>query len=89
MSQDIFIIMIRLGIGAMFVRSLTIYMVRKKILESFIYLEHGAHYAILALAVIMFIKIFYEVSEIITGTASMLFIALAFIHSVLKRRNID
>ncbi|WP_086233603.1 DUF475 domain-containing protein [Campylobacter devanensis] len=89
MSQDIFIIMIGLGIGAMFVRSLTIYMVRKKILESFIYLEHGAHYAILALAVIMFIKIFYEVSEIITGTASMLFIALAFIHSVLKRRNID
>ncbi|WP_086322263.1 DUF475 domain-containing protein [Campylobacter devanensis] len=89
MSQDIFIIMIGLGIGAMFVRSLTIYMVRKKILESFIYLEHGAHYAILALAVIMFIKIFYEVSEIITGTASMLFIALALIHSVLKRRNID
>ncbi|WP_293651724.1 DUF475 domain-containing protein [uncultured Campylobacter sp.] len=89
MSQDIFIIMIGLGIGAMFVRSLTIYMVRKKILESFIYLEHGAHYAILTLAVIMFIKIFYEVSEIITGTASMLFIALALIHSVLKRRNID
>ncbi|WP_086301554.1 DUF475 domain-containing protein [Campylobacter devanensis] len=89
MSQDIFIIMIGLGIGAMFVRSLTIYMVRKKILESFIYLEHGAHYAILALAVIMFIKIFYEVSEIITGTASMLFIALALIHSVLKRRNVD
>lgn len=89
MSQDIFIIMIGLGIGAMFVRSLTIYMVRKKILESFIYLEHGAHYAILALAVIMFIKIFYEVSEIITGTASMLFIALALIHSVLKRKNID
>ena len=89
MSQDIFIIMIGLGIGAMFVRSLTIYMVRKRILESFIYLEHGAHYAILALAVIMFIKIFYEVSEIITGTASMLFIALALIHSVLKRRNID
>ncbi|WP_086241584.1 DUF475 domain-containing protein [Campylobacter devanensis] len=89
MSQDIFIIMIGLGIGAMFVRSLTIYMVRKKILESFIYLEHGAHYAILALAVIMFIKIFYEVSEIITGTASMLFITLALIHSVLKRRNID
>lgn len=89
MSQDIFIIMIGLGIGAMFVRSLTIYMVHKRILESFIYLEHGAHYAILALAVIMFIKIFYEVSEIITGTASMLFIALALIHSVLKRRNID
>lgn len=89
MSQDIFIIIIGLGIGAMFVRSLTIYMVRQKILESFIYLEHGAHYAILALAVIMFIKIFYEVSEIITGTASMLFIALALIHSVLKRRNID
>ena len=89
MSQDIFIIMIGLGIGAMFVRSLTIYMVRQKILESFIYLEHGAHYAILALAVIMFIKVFHEVSEIITGTASMLFIALALIHSVLKRRNID
>ena len=87
MSQDIFIIMIGLGIGAMFVRSLTIYMVRQKILESFIYLEHGAHYAILALAIIMFIKVFHEVSEIITGTTSLIFIALAFIHSLYKRKS--
>ena len=48
LSSDIFIIMIGLGIGAMFVRSLTLYLVEKKTLAEFIYLEHGAHYAIFA-----------------------------------------
>ncbi|ANE35133.1 hypothetical membrane protein (DUF475 domain) [Campylobacter iguaniorum] len=86
MSENIFIIMIGLGIGAMFVRSLTLFMVHKKTLESFRYLEHGAHYAILALAIIMFINIFHEVSEALTGTIGFGFIALAFICSLVANR---
>ncbi len=41
-SKDIIIITIGLAIGAMFVRSLTLYMADKKTLKQFPYLEHGA-----------------------------------------------
>lgn len=86
MSDNVFIIMIGLGIGAFFVRSLTIYMVYKGSLSEFRFLEHGAHYAILALSVIMFINLFSEVGEIITGTLSFALILFAFIHSVLANK---
>jgi len=82
LSSNIFIIMIGLGIGAMFVRSLTLYFVEKKTLSEFRYLEHGAHYAILALSVVMFMKMFFEVSEIIVGTIGITFIAIALYHSI-------
>ena len=87
MSENIFIIMIGLGIGAFFVRSLTLYMVHHGTLSEFKLLEHGANYAILALSVIMFINIFYEVSELITGTLSFGIILVAFLHSLLVRKN--
>ncbi len=92
LSKDILIIAIGLSIGAMFVRSLTIMLVEKKTLQQYIYLEHGAHYAIGALALIMFISSFYEVSEIITGLIGLVFIIGAFICSVLhnkKEKNND
>ena len=92
LSKDILIIAIGLSIGAMFVRSLTIMLVEKKTLQEYIYLEHGAHYAIGALALIMFISSFYEVSEIITGLIGLVFIIGAFICSVVhnkKEKNND
>ena len=82
MSSNIFIIMIGLGIGAIFVRSLTLYMLKQKTLEEFRYLEHGAHYAILVLAVIMLVKIFFHVDELITGTVGIAFIALSAYQSI-------
>ena len=66
-------------------------MVEKGTLSEFRFLEHGAHYAILALAIIMFINLFSEVGEIITGTLSFALIVLAFLHSVLlnkKEKNV-
>lgn len=86
MSDNVFIIMIGLGIGAFFVRALTLYMVAKGTLSEFRFLEHGAHYAILALAIIMFINLFSEVGEIITGTLSFALIVLAFLHSILANK---
>ncbi len=86
LSSDIFIIMIGLGIGAMFVRSLTLYFVKEETLSEYKYLEHGAHYAILALAVIMFIKIFIPINEIIVGTIGVGFIATSIIHSIWEKR---
>ena len=88
LSDNIFIIMLGLGAGAMFVRSITLYLIARGTLSHFAYLEHGAHYAIACLAFIMFAKLKFEVSEIITGTVGILFIALSLVSSVLyNRRN--
>lgn len=85
LSKDIIIIMIGLGIGAMFVRSFTIMLVEKQTLKHLIYLEHGAHWAIGVLAVVMFISTINEVPEIITGTFGLILILAAYFSSL--RRN--
>ena len=81
-TNDVIIIMIGLAIGAMFVRSMTIYLVDKGTLSEFVYLEHGAHYAIGALAVIMLLSTKFHVPEIITGLIGVAFIALSLYNSV-------
>ncbi|MFE1176341.1 DUF475 domain-containing protein [Streptomyces sp. NPDC058773] len=85
-TNDIFMMALGLGIGAMYIRSLTVFLVRKGTLEDYVYLEHGAHYAIGALAVILLITIKYEVSEVITGLVGIVLIALSFGSSVLRNR---
>lgn len=82
-TNQIFIIAIGLGIGAMFVRSLTIFFVEKGTLGQYKYLEHGAFYAIISLAVIMMVKSVVEIPELITGTIGAVFIGTAFIHSLI------
>lgn len=86
LSNNVFIIMIGLAIGAFYVRSLTIYFVEKKTLSEFIYLEHGARYAIFFLAVLMFIQIFQHIPESIIGSIGILIIAIAFVHSLLDKK---
>jgi hypothetical protein len=82
LSNDIIIISIGLAIGAMFVRSLTIMLVEKKTLKQFLYLEHGAHWAIGALACLMLISTVKEIPEIITGGIGLAFIISALISSI-------
>ncbi|WP_256104340.1 DUF475 domain-containing protein [Streptomyces sp. ODS05-4] len=84
-TNHIFWMALGLGIGAMYVRSLTVYLVRQGTLDDYVYLEHGAHYAIGALAVILLVTIQYEISEIITGLIGVVLIAASFLSSV--RRN--
>ena len=86
LSQDIVIITIGLCIGAMFVRSLTIMLVEKKTLDQYLYLEHGAHWAIGTLAILMFISTFHEVPEVVTGLLGLVFIVGALISSIKKNR---
>ncbi len=88
-TQDIFIIMIGLGVGAFWIRSLTVYLVRQGTLDEYAYLEHGAHWAIGALAVILLVTIKYEISEIITGLIGVVFIAISFVNSIQRNRRID
>jgi len=83
---ELIFISIGLAIGAMFVRSLTIMLVEKKTLAQFLYLEHGAHWAIGALAIIMLISTKFEVPEVVTGIIGLVFIVLSLISSVLHNR---
>lgn len=85
-TNDIVIIMLGLAIGAMFVRSLTVYLVRQGTLDEFVYLEHGAHYAIGVLALIMLASMRYHISEIFTGLVGIAFIAASLWASVLYKR---
>ncbi|MFI5617549.1 DUF475 domain-containing protein [Streptomyces sp. NPDC051567] len=84
-TNDIVLMALGLGIGAMYVRSLTVYLVREGTLDDYVYLEHGAHYAIGALAVILLITIQYQISEFITGLVGVVLIGWSFWSSV--RRN--
>lgn len=86
LSKDILIITIGLFIGAMFVRSLTIMLVEKKTLKQFLYLEHGAHWAIGVLAALMFVSTFHHVPEVVTGLLGLFFIVSAFICSLLHNK---
>jgi len=85
-TKDIVIIMIGLGIGAMFVRSLTIYLVEKETLGEYRYLEHGAHYAIGILAIIMLLSLKFHIPEVITGLIGILFIGLSIWSSIKHNR---
>ena len=89
LSQDILIITIGLFIGAMFVRSLTIMLVEKKTLDQFLYLEHGAHWAIGTLAILMFVSTFHEVPEVITGLLGLLFIILSLVSSIMHNKKVE
>jgi uncharacterized protein len=76
-TNDVVIIMLGLAIGAMFVRSMTVFLVEKGTLEEFVYLEHGAHYAIGILAVIMFASVKYHIPEWFTGLSGVAFILVS------------
>lgn len=81
-SNNIFIIMVGLGIGAMYVRAMTLHFVEKGTLATYKYLEHGAHYAIGALAMLMFMKMFFHIPEMIVGFIGVGLLVLAYVHSV-------
>ncbi|MBQ0849318.1 DUF475 domain-containing protein [Streptomyces sp. NPDC057620] len=88
-TNDIVLMALGLGIGAMYVRSLTVYLVRQGTLDDYVYLEHGAHYAIGALAGILLITIRFEVNEIITGLIGVVLIAWSFWSSVRRNRALE
>ncbi|MGW5351537.1 DUF475 domain-containing protein [Streptomyces sp. NPDC004031] len=87
-SNDIFEIALGLGIGAMYIRSLTVFLVRKGTLDDYVYLEHGAHYAIGALAFILLATIKYDISEVVTGLVGVVLIAASYWSSVVRNRRL-
>lgn len=90
-TSDPIIITLGLGmIGAMFVRSITIFLVRKGTLTDYVYLEHGAHWAIGTLAVIMLcsVKDAWQVPSVVTGMVGVVIISLAFLSSMWRNRRL-
>lgn len=81
------IIVAGLGIGAWFVRSITIYLVRRKTLDTLTYLEHGAHWAILGLSLSMFADLLWHVPEVITGLVGLTFVLAAYWSSLRFRKS--
>ena len=86
LTSNLFIIAIGLGIGAMYVRSMTIMLVEKGTLAEYRYLEHGAFYAILILAVIMYTQSLVHIPEVITGLGGATLIGIALWSSIRYNR---
>jgi len=82
LSNNLFIIAIGLGIGAMYVGSMTIMLVEKGTLARYRFLEHGAFWAILALSVVMYAQALVHIPEVITGLAGAGLIGLALWSSI-------
>ena len=82
-TSDVIIIMAGLGAGAVWVRAMTIHMVRAKTLKKYMFLEHGAHWAIAFLGGVMLTKLYHiEVPEWIVGSLGIIFITSAILWSV-------
>jgi hypothetical protein len=86
LTQNLFVIAIGLGIGAMYVRSMTIMLVEKGTLAEYRYLEHGAFYAILILSVIMYCQTLVHIPEVITGLGGAALIGISLWSSIRHNR---
>jgi hypothetical protein len=88
LTNNLFIIALGLGIGAMFVRSMTIRLVESGTLATYKFLEHGAFWAIGALSLIMYLKAAgIETPEIVSGTIGAGLIGLSFLSSLHHNKN--
>jgi hypothetical protein len=85
-TADPIVMAIGLGIGALFVRSLTVFLVRQGTLSEYVYLEHGAQWAIGALAALLLCSIKFEIPEVVTGLLGVGLIAAAFVSSIVRNR---
>ena len=82
LSQNLFVIAIGLGIGAMYVRSLTIMLVERGTLANYRFLEHGAFYAILILSVVMYLQTLVHIPEAFTGLIGAALVGLGLWSSI-------
>ncbi len=88
-TNMLLLIMLGLAVGAIFVRSFTIYLTEQGTLAKYQYLEHGAFWAIFALAIIMFVEVEFDIPDVISGLIGAVLIGLSLYSSVrVNRREI-
>lgn len=84
-TNQFLVIAAGLGIGAMFVRSFTIYLVDQGTMAKLQYLEHGAFYGIAWLVAAMFMSAYgYHIGEVIVAGVAAGVILAAGLHSWLS-----
>jgi uncharacterized protein len=66
-TNQVILIAAGLGIGAIWVRSLTIFMVRRGTLKTYRYIEHGAFYTVSILAGILLLESVAHIPEAVAG----------------------
>jgi hypothetical protein len=89
-TSNIILIIAGLGAGAVWVRSLTVYLLRTGTLVKYKYLEHGAHWAILALGVVMIVKLYHVAPpEWVIGSLGLVFVVTAVVTSIIEKRRQD
>jgi hypothetical protein len=81
-TNNIILIAVGLGVGALFVRSMTLHLLESGKLAELRFLGHGAHWAIGTLAAFVLISIFHPINEFITGCIGIIFIAIAVFGSI-------
>ncbi|MFN7159935.1 MAG: DUF475 domain-containing protein, partial [Erythrobacter cryptus] len=86
LSNNMIVIALGLSIGAMFVRSMTVHLVRQGTLAEYRFLEHGAFWAIVVLGAIMLVSAVVHIPETITGLIGAILIGLSFWWSVRHQR---
>lgn len=87
LSNNMVVIALGLSIGAMFVRSMTIHLVRQGTLSQYRFLEHGAFWAIIVLGGIMLASARWHIPETITGVIGAVLIGLSLWWSVRFNRS--
>jgi len=83
-SQNLIIITVGLSVGAFILRSLTLYFVESGKLSQLPYLEHGAHWGIGALGIMMLLELFFHIPEVVMSSLALFFI-LSSLYSSIKR----
>ncbi len=86
LSNNMIVIALGLSIGAMFVRSMTVHLVRQGTLAEYRFLEHGAFWAIVVLGAIMLMSAVVHIPETITGLIGAILIGMSFWWSVRHQR---
>ncbi len=86
LSNNMIVIALGLSIGAMFVRSMTIHLVKHGTLAEYKFLEHGAFWAIIVLGGIMLVSAKVHIPETITGLIGAVLIGLSLLWSVRHNR---
>lgn len=81
-TTDLLTIAVGLGVGAYFVRAMTVYLVQEGTLAALPYLEHGAHWAIFGLAASMALSLVTHVPEAVTAGIGIVFIVASYMSSL-------
>jgi hypothetical protein len=93
-TSDLVLILTGLGLGALFIRSLTLMLCRERTLDTLMFLEHGAHYAIGALGLLMLASVWLSnwqlrLPEWLAGLVGVLLLVLSLMDSLKQRDRVD